>query len=308
MSEIKLNEGLTKINSYAFRNCDALLDIEVPSTITNVDQIGSQLKGFYSATVYANVLNTSASRHGILELQHNGSDADKAGWYDADGAFYRTGASSTRDVITEKTKVYAVYSVETAFDANGGDGNLDSMTSYYAPGLSEGVTIMLANKACKLPANTFTKAGHVFIGWNTKTDGTGVSYADEAALPPGKEPVETLYAQWGVKVEEDTYFGYPSIAGQTYIGSAPEPAVKVIKNDIEITEGFTVEYTDNKNVGTATATVKVGDTVIGTATFNIVKATPDVKITAAPTSLVGDGKVTLTVSGAPAKVSPPARV
>lgn len=241
-------------------------------------------------------------------MQHNGSDADKAGWYDADGAFYRTGASSTRDVITEKTKVYAVYSVETAFDANGGDGNLDSMTSYYAPGLSEGVTIMLANKACKLPANTFTKAGHVFIGWNTKTDGTGVSYADEAALPPGKEPVETLYAQWGVKVEEDTYFGYPSIAGQTYIGSAPEPAVKAIKNNIEITEGFTVEYTDNKNVGTATATVKVGDTVIGTATFNIVKATPDVKITAAPTSLVVGGKVTLTVSGAPAKVSPPARV
>ena len=182
------------------------------------------------------------------------------------------------------------------------------MTSYYASGLSEGVTIMMVNKACKLPANTFTKAGHVFIGWNTKTDGTGVSYADEAALPPGKEPVETLYAQWGVKVEEDTYFGYPSIAGQTYIGSAPEPAVKVTKNDIEITEGFTVEYTDNKNVGTATATVKVGDTVIGTATFNIVKATPDVKITADPTSLVGGGKVTLTVSGAPAKVSPPARV
>ena len=43
----------------------------------------------------------------------------------------------------------------------------------------------------------------------------------------------------------------------------------------------------------------MGDTVIGTATFNIVKATPTLTITASPASLRGVGKVTLTVSGVP---------
>lgn len=78
-----------------------------------------------------------------------------------------------------------------------------------------------------------------------------------------------------------------------------KPAVKVTKNGKEITEGFTVKYDNNTNVGTATATVKVGDTVIGTATFNIVKATPSITISATPDTLTGGGSVELTVSGVP---------
>ena len=103
----------------------------------------------------------------------------------------------------------------------------------------------------------------------------------------------------GTSAGDDFYSIDPVIADQTYTGSALEPAVKVTKNGSEITDGFKVEYSANTNVGTATATVKVGGTVIGTATFNIVKATPTVSITAKPASLVGGGKVTLTVTGVP---------
>ena len=110
---------------------------------------------------------------------------------------------------------------------------------------------------------------------------------------------EELYAQWSKVIDEDTYFVYPTIADQTYTGSGLTPEVKVTKNNQVINEGFDVAYTDNTNVGTATATVKVGDTVIGTVTFNIVKATPTVSITAEPASLVGGGTVKLTVSGVP---------
>lgn len=91
----------------------------------------------------------------------------------------------------------------------------------------------------------------------------------------------------------------PTIDDQTYTGTELKPAVKVTKNGEVIETGYSVEYSANTNVGTATATVKVGDTVIGTATFNIVKATPTVSITAEPASLVGGGKVTLTVTGVP---------
>ena len=94
------------------------------------------------------------------------------------------------------------------------------------------------------------------------------------------------------------YFVYPIIADQTYTGTELKPAVKVTKNGEVIETGYSVEYSANTNVGTATATVKVGDTVIGTATFNIVKAKPTVSITAEPASLVG-GAVTLTVTGVP---------
>ena len=95
------------------------------------------------------------------------------------------------------------------------------------------------------------------------------------------------------------YFVYPTIADQTYTGTELKPAVKVTKNGEVIETGYSVEYSANTNVGTATATVKVGDTVIGTATFNIVKATPSITISATPSTLTGGGSVELTVSGVP---------
>ena len=107
----------------------------------------------------------------------------------------------------------------------------------------------------------------------------------------------------GTSAGKDFYSIDPVIADQTYTGSALEPAVKVTKNGEEITEGVTVKYDNNTNVGTATATVKVGDTVIGTATFNIVKATPSISISATPDTLTGSGTVKLTVTsnGVPAE-------
>ena len=95
------------------------------------------------------------------------------------------------------------------------------------------------------------------------------------------------------------YFVYPIIADQTYTGTELKPAVKVTKNGEVIETGYSVEYSANTNVGTATATVKVGDTVIGTATFNLVKATPSITISATPDTLTGGGSVELTVSGVP---------
>ena len=104
----------------------------------------------------------------------------------------------------------------------------------------------------------------------------------------------------GKSVDRAFYSIDPVIADQTYTGSALEPAVKVTKNGEEITKDyFTVKYDNNINVGPATATVKVGDTVIGTATFNIVKATPAISISATPDTLTGSGTVKLTVSGVP---------
>ena len=53
------------------------------------------------------------------------------------------------------------------FDYNDGFGKMDSQQVSYG-------------KSLKLQANTFTRSGYVFTGWNTEPDGTGDSYSDKA--------------------------------------------------------------------------------------------------------------------------------
>lgn len=50
-----------------------------------------------------------------------------------------------------------------------------------------------------LTRNTYARADYEFVEWNTKPDGTGISFADEAEvwnLTAENEGVVTLYAQW----------------------------------------------------------------------------------------------------------------
>ena len=68
-----------------------------------------------------------------------------------------------------------------SFDANGGTGSMSSMT------FGKGETKILT-------ANTFTRTGYAFIGWNTKADGTGTSYTNKQSITPTDNLI--LYAQW----------------------------------------------------------------------------------------------------------------
>ncbi|MBO5812351.1 MAG: InlB B-repeat-containing protein [Bacteroidaceae bacterium] len=91
----------------------------------------------------------------------------------------------------EGLSVHAVYSdVENIaisyivnFDANGGVGEMSSCVIWS----DEALTLTI-------PKNSFTRNGYGFIGWNTKSDGTGTLYSvgQEVSV---KENV-TLYAQW----------------------------------------------------------------------------------------------------------------
>lgn len=73
------------------------------------------------------------------------------------------------------------------FNANGGKGKMTVLKN------------KVYGKSFKLPANKFTRKGAKFIGWNTKKDGSGISYKNKASvknlLAKNKGTV-TLYAQW----------------------------------------------------------------------------------------------------------------
>lgn len=71
-----------------------------------------------------------------------------------------------------------------SFKANGGSGGMENQTFTY-------------DVAENLDKNLFTRAGYTFTGWNTKADGKGTAYADEASiLNLTTGGIETLYAQW----------------------------------------------------------------------------------------------------------------
>ena len=88
-------------------------------------------------------------------------------------------------------------------------------------GNAEGVTGQMTPQSVaryyteKLAANTFTREGWIFNSWNTKSDGSGVSYVDEDSIRLAKDI--TLYAQWTynkVKVSFKSNYGFMQIKEQ----------------------------------------------------------------------------------------------
>ena len=78
--------------------------------------------------------------------------------------------------------------VTITYNPNGGKGEMKPQA------VESGVEV-------KLSANTFTKDGSDFTGWNEAADGSGKAYADGATVTPTGNL--TLYAQWQEKPAEE---------------------------------------------------------------------------------------------------------
>ena len=72
-------------------------------------------------------------------------------------------------------------SYTVTFDANGGEGSMDEQ--YFSWSTPQALT-----------ANTFTRTDYIFERWNTKADGTGLSFSDGQTIAYRSNM--TLYAQW----------------------------------------------------------------------------------------------------------------
>ncbi len=109
---------------------------------------------------------------------------------DGSGVSYTNGQRITPSrnitLYAQWKKKEAYYTI--TFNANGGSGSISSKT------VSAGYSV-------SLPANTFTRSGYEFVGWNTNEDGYGVSYTNGQNITPSGNI--TLYAQWKKK---DVYY------------------------------------------------------------------------------------------------------
>ena len=113
-----------------------------------------------------------------------------AGWNtkaDGSGTSYADKASVKNLAASGTVTLYAKWiavNYNVAFNTNGGTGSMSNQNMKY-------------DQAANLTANTFTRTGYTFAGWNTKADGSGTSYADKASVKNlAASGTITLYAKW----------------------------------------------------------------------------------------------------------------
>ena len=109
--------------------------------------------------------------------------------HNADGSYVETKDAKTGDIINYVNGVWGgeePTELTVTFEANG--------TEEYPVEGTMAPQSVTAKKDTALNANTFTRVGYNFTGWNTASDGTGMTYADGATVNFSADT--TLYAQW----------------------------------------------------------------------------------------------------------------
>lgn len=132
------------------------------------------------------------------------------GWFNNDDVQLTAETVITEDITY--TGKWAPITYTIAFDANGGEGSMDSITATY----DQEVTLPLA-------ADKFTRVGYTFYGWTTLTSYIGEpSYADGATvknLASIQDKVYTLRVNWkGNPVNITVDYNYEGAESITRVG------------------------------------------------------------------------------------------
>lgn len=103
--------------------------------------------------------------------------------------------------VTSNVVLYPVFEAnkyKVVFNSNGGTGSMEPQELTY-------------DKKELLNANAYTRNNYNFVKWNTKKDGTGTSYDDEAEVKNLSTDEDiTLYAIWK-EIEYKSYSNYESV-------------------------------------------------------------------------------------------------
>lgn len=229
LNNIKLPEGLTYIDDRVFYGCSSLTDLTLPSTLKTINELA-----FSNGPRFKN--NELTIPKGVTTITSRSFE-------------------NIKDLKTINVENGVTTIEKYAFADN------DSLTRVNLPSSITSV----ANTACKY--------------YNEEKYSTCDIYIDKYK---GSIP---CYSNWGTtgtiywkardfKNTTDNTVVISDVADQTYTGSLIAPNVTVTCNDVELVKDtdYTVSYSNNKNVGTATISITgIGD-YTGTITknFNIV--------------------------------------
>ena len=180
-------------------------DQEAVENLTNINGDSITLYAQWATNVYTIVYDanggtgtTASSTHSFNQSKTLTANAfTRDGWAfigwntaaDGSGTWYDDQASvvNLTDVDGSTVTLYAQWDATPYtinYDANGGEGVMEA-------------SVCNVNEKFTLPANAFTKKGHLFVGWSDKPDGE-VLYFDneEVQLNVAPDGAVTLYAIW----------------------------------------------------------------------------------------------------------------
>ena len=167
---------------------------------------------------------------------------------DGSGTAYTDKQSIT---LSQDITLYAqwkkdIVNYTVTFNANGGTGTMAAQT--FEAGVSQAIK-----------ANTFTRSGYTFTGWNTKADGSGTSYTDNQSITLSQDI--TLYAQWKKNIVNYTVTfnangGTGTMAAQTFEAGVSQAitANTFIRSGYTFTgwntnaDGSGTSYTDKQSI------------------------------------------------------------
>ena len=237
--------------SNMFNGCSSVKELDV----TNFD-VSRMTPAYYITTGVGNMFANCSSLVTIRAAE----GTDWSGTNDANENIF-SGCSKLFGVGTDG-------SISTDLLPKGckdGSGIFTTVTGhviYFVGGNDGEFKLQIVNKSAKtatLDLNTFTVADKSFGSWNTDKDGKGTSYYDGDEIELTSNIM--LYSQWGrdIALCDDPEVNPRAF---TYNGSACEPSISLVDNYTGLVRNkdFVVEYTNNINAGTATATIRgIGD-------------------------------------------------
>lgn len=128
------------------------------------------------------------------------------GWVNTDG-------TPVSGVISENTTIEASFTGET--NTVTFDGNANGVSGVPGP-----ISIKWpVNRLPAWPANP-TRPGYVFLGWNSKADGSGTTYTKDTPVTK----TVTIYAQWKVEARTSSVVILPSSTSVKPASSSAKPA------------------------------------------------------------------------------------
>ncbi|NBO55225.1 MAG: hypothetical protein EBU84_11665 [Actinobacteria bacterium] len=246
---IQIPEGITTISTSTFEGATALSRVTIPSTVT---QIGS--RAFQGTTALTEVLFTEDSNlTTIREFAFNGAYAltavtfpeslttignlalhdlekletvsflgDKPTVVDTFTVSYL--AENAKIIVEHSNTSYGDLSGPLLWDSEGPYGDISIVAGHTVTfrsnqanaGHLPSPALAASGTSIRLPDNygALSRNGKVFIGWNTKADGTGTRYAAGDSFVMTNTD-RTLYAMWGVRAVATIK---PSVTGTAKIG------------------------------------------------------------------------------------------
>ena len=163
--------------------------------------------GFYiGQNSDTNGLSSSSSTAYSNTISMNGTDVNIVG---AGGAYLRYNATSGQERFRyyKSTSYTSQKAIQLYKKVSGTIPVTTTHTITFYPNGASGnpyIQTVTESVATALTANSFTREGYDFTGWNTQADGSGTPYYDmqTVSLTTDLE----LYAQWGAQVQSDARY------------------------------------------------------------------------------------------------------